>query len=220
MAEPGRAHYASGCCRAFPLTICLKQPFHWSATSLRAKRCRSLSEKRNLQRLASKPPDSRLFPGSPVSLLVSKTMRSAPSVLLPSKKPGRKHRSRSASCSLKRSDALSRFTGVLGILAVLLAAWLGSTDRKHIRWRTVGWGLSLQILFAFLVLRFDFGQRAMYWAGGRCHQDAERHKRLVRRSCSANSARQTHRSGPSSPFRYYPPSSSSPHSLPFSTTSV
>ena len=59
-----------------------------------------------------------------------------------------------------------RFTGVLGILAVLLAAWLGSTDRKHIRWRTVGWGLSLQILFAFLVLRFDFGQRAMFWAGG------------------------------------------------------
>lgn len=59
-----------------------------------------------------------------------------------------------------------RFTGVLGILAVLLAAWLGSTDRKHIRWRTVAWGLSLQVLFAFLVLRFDFGQRAMYWAGG------------------------------------------------------
>ncbi len=59
-----------------------------------------------------------------------------------------------------------RFTGVLGILAVLLAAWLGSTDRKHIRWRTVGWGLSLQVVFAFLVLRFDFGQRAMFWAGG------------------------------------------------------
>ncbi len=61
---------------------------------------------------------------------------------------------------------MARFTGVLGILAVLLAAWLGSTDRKHIRWRTVGWGLSLQIVFAFLVLRFDFGQRTMFWAGG------------------------------------------------------
>jgi concentrative nucleoside transporter, CNT family len=55
---------------------------------------------------------------------------------------------------------------VLGILAVLLAAWLGSTERKQIRWRTVMWGLSLQIVFAFLVLRFDFGQRAMFWAGG------------------------------------------------------
>ena len=61
---------------------------------------------------------------------------------------------------------MARFTGVLGILAVLLAAWLGSTERKHIRWRTVMWGLSLQIVFAFLVLRFDFGQRAMFWAGG------------------------------------------------------
>ena len=61
---------------------------------------------------------------------------------------------------------MDRFTGVLGILAVLLAAWLGSTDRKHIRWRTVAWGLGLQITFAFLVLRFDYGQRAMTWAGG------------------------------------------------------
>jgi len=60
---------------------------------------------------------------------------------------------------------LGRFTGVLGILAVLLAAWLGSTDRMRIRWRTVAWDLSLQIIFAFLVLRFDFGQRAMAWAG-------------------------------------------------------
>ncbi len=59
-----------------------------------------------------------------------------------------------------------RFTGVLGILAVLLAAWLGSTDRRHIRWRTVAWGLGLQVTFAFLVLRFDYGQHAMTWAGG------------------------------------------------------
>ena len=60
---------------------------------------------------------------------------------------------------------MGRFTGVLGILAVLCAAWLGSTNRRHIRWRTVAWGLGLQILFAFCVLRFDYGQRAMAWAG-------------------------------------------------------
>ena len=60
---------------------------------------------------------------------------------------------------------MGRFTGVLGILAVLLAAWLGSTDRRQIRWRTVAWGLGLQVTFAFLVLRFDYGQRAMSWAG-------------------------------------------------------
>jgi CNT family concentrative nucleoside transporter len=55
---------------------------------------------------------------------------------------------------------------VLGILAVLLAAWLFSTDRKRIRWRTIAWGLGLQITFAFLVLRFSFGRDAMAWAGG------------------------------------------------------
>jgi CNT family concentrative nucleoside transporter len=60
---------------------------------------------------------------------------------------------------------LDRFTGILGILAVLLAAYLGSTNRKRIRWRTVAWGLGLQVCFAFLVLRFDYGQRAMTWAG-------------------------------------------------------
>jgi len=60
---------------------------------------------------------------------------------------------------------LGRFTGILGILAVLVAAWLGSTDRKAIRWRTVYWGLGLQFAFAFLVLRFSYGQAFMASAG-------------------------------------------------------
>jgi concentrative nucleoside transporter, CNT family len=60
---------------------------------------------------------------------------------------------------------LGRFTGILGILAVLLAAWLGSTDRSRIRWRTVYWGLGLQFVFAFLVLRFSYGQAFMQSAG-------------------------------------------------------
>jgi CNT family concentrative nucleoside transporter len=60
---------------------------------------------------------------------------------------------------------LGRFTGVLGILAVLGAAYLGSTDRRRIRWRTIFWGLGLQITFAFLVLRFGIGQAVMNYAG-------------------------------------------------------
>ena len=60
---------------------------------------------------------------------------------------------------------MDRFTGLLGILAVLVAAWLGSTDRRRIRWRTVAWGLGLQFCFAYIVLSFDFGQKAMKWAG-------------------------------------------------------
>ena len=61
---------------------------------------------------------------------------------------------------------MDRYTGVLGILAVLLAAYLGSTNRKRIRWRTIAWGLGLQFTFAFLVLRFNYGQQFMAWAGG------------------------------------------------------
>jgi CNT family concentrative nucleoside transporter len=61
---------------------------------------------------------------------------------------------------------LDRFTGVLGILAVLAAAWLCSTGRRRIRWRTVAWGLGLQLLFAFCVLRFSYGERTLEWAGG------------------------------------------------------
>jgi CNT family concentrative nucleoside transporter len=60
---------------------------------------------------------------------------------------------------------LARFTGLLGIVAVLAAAWLCSTDRRRIRWRTIAWGLGLQVTFAFLVLRFDYGQKFMSWAG-------------------------------------------------------
>ena len=55
---------------------------------------------------------------------------------------------------------------MLGILAVLVAAYLFSTDRKRIRWRTVAWGLGLQLLFAFCVLRFSYGEQGLMWAGG------------------------------------------------------
>jgi concentrative nucleoside transporter, CNT family len=61
---------------------------------------------------------------------------------------------------------LARYTGILGILAVLVAAWLFSTDRRAIRWRTIAWGLGLQFTFAFIVLRSDIGEKFMTWAGG------------------------------------------------------
>lgn len=60
---------------------------------------------------------------------------------------------------------MERFVGLIGIAGVLIAAWLGSTNRKAIRWRTVLWGVGLQLFFAFIVLRFEWGQRAMSVAG-------------------------------------------------------
>ena len=60
---------------------------------------------------------------------------------------------------------------------MLLAAWLGSTDRRHIRWRTVAWGLGLQLLFAFIVLRFSYGQNALQLGRRRSQRDAGLHHR-------------------------------------------
>ncbi|MEA2540834.1 MAG: concentrative nucleoside transporter, family, partial [Acidobacteriaceae bacterium] len=60
---------------------------------------------------------------------------------------------------------MGRFTGLLGLVAILVLAWLLSTNRKAIRWRTAFWGLGLQWVFALLVLRFDAGERALAAAG-------------------------------------------------------
>jgi CNT family concentrative nucleoside transporter len=48
---------------------------------------------------------------------------------------------------------------------MLLLAWLFSTNRRAIRLRTVAWGLGLQLLFAFLVLRWSLGRDAISYAG-------------------------------------------------------
>ena len=57
---------------------------------------------------------------------------------------------------------LARFTGLLGLLVFLGLAYAFSTDRRAIRWRTVAWGLGLQILFAFLVIKWSYGQRILH----------------------------------------------------------
>ena len=65
---------------------------------------------------------------------------------------------------------MARFTGILGLLTMLALAWFFSTNRRAIRWRTVVWGLGLQVLFAFLVLKLTVGQAVMAWAGGKVTQ--------------------------------------------------
>jgi CNT family concentrative nucleoside transporter len=53
---------------------------------------------------------------------------------------------------------LARFTGLLGLITFLGVAYALSSNRKAIRWRTVAWGLSLQFVFAFLVIKWTYGQ--------------------------------------------------------------
>jgi CNT family concentrative nucleoside transporter len=60
---------------------------------------------------------------------------------------------------------MGRLTGVLGIVAILLFAYLFSTNRKAIRLKTVVIGLVLQFVFAVLVLRVGWGERVIAVAG-------------------------------------------------------
>ena len=53
---------------------------------------------------------------------------------------------------------MARFTGLLGLITFLCLAYAFSTNRRAIRWRTVAWGLGLQVVFAFLVIKWSFGQ--------------------------------------------------------------
>ncbi len=55
---------------------------------------------------------------------------------------------------------MERFTGVLGLLAMLGLAYAFSTNRKAIQVKTVAWGLGLQIGFALLVLKWEQGREA------------------------------------------------------------
>ncbi len=56
---------------------------------------------------------------------------------------------------------MGRFTGLLGLLTFLGIAYAFSTNRRAIQWRTVGWGLGLQIFFAFAVIKWGAGQRIL-----------------------------------------------------------
>ena len=57
-----------------------------------------------------------------------------------------------------RSSPLGRFTGLLGLFVFIGVAYGFSTNRRAIRWKTVAWGLGLQIVFAFGVIKWNYGQ--------------------------------------------------------------
>ncbi|MFZ0582641.1 MAG: nucleoside transporter C-terminal domain-containing protein [Candidatus Acidiferrales bacterium] len=60
---------------------------------------------------------------------------------------------------------MHRLVGVLGMMTMMALAYLFSTNRRAIRGKTVAWGLGLQIVFAFLVMRWEFGRLIFQKAG-------------------------------------------------------
>jgi concentrative nucleoside transporter, CNT family len=65
---------------------------------------------------------------------------------------------------------MGRFAGLLGIMTMLVLAYLFSTDRKAIRLKTILWGLGLQFALAVFVLRFAVGRLIFQKAGDAVNQ--------------------------------------------------
>ena len=53
---------------------------------------------------------------------------------------------------------LTKLQPLVGLVGILGLAYALSTNRKAISGRVVGWGLSLQLLFALIVLKTEAGQ--------------------------------------------------------------
>ncbi|HEY5213420.1 MAG TPA: nucleoside transporter C-terminal domain-containing protein [Acidobacteriaceae bacterium] len=61
---------------------------------------------------------------------------------------------------------MGRFTGLLGLIVFIGLAYAFSTNRRAIRWKTVVWGLGLQILFAIAVIKWTYGQTVLSKVSG------------------------------------------------------
>ncbi len=60
---------------------------------------------------------------------------------------------------------LGIFQPIFGAAVILAIAVAFSTNRRAINWTTVAWGLSLQIVFALIVLKTTIGQRVFETLG-------------------------------------------------------
>lgn len=53
--------------------------------------------------------------------------------------------------------SIYNFISLLGIIILILCAWILSTNRKEVNWHTVIWGVGLQFLFAWFLFVFPIG---------------------------------------------------------------
>ncbi|HEU0005606.1 MAG TPA: nucleoside transporter C-terminal domain-containing protein [Terriglobia bacterium] len=58
---------------------------------------------------------------------------------------------------------MERLSGLFGFFLLLGIAFALSTDRKSIRWKTVVWGITLQLICALVVLKGEWLARAFDW---------------------------------------------------------
>lgn len=59
-----------------------------------------------------------------------------------------------------------RLMSIVGLLGILGIAWLMSSHKKKVPWKTVGWGVAIQMLFALFVLKTSIGKALFSWLNG------------------------------------------------------
>lgn len=77
---------------------------------------------------------------------------------------------------------MERLISAFGLLVMIGLAWLMSSDRRRINWRTVSSGLLLQGGFAILILNTSAGRRTFEWLGnffGQVQQFTDEGAKLV-----------------------------------------
>lgn len=65
---------------------------------------------------------------------------------------------------------MHRYVGLVGMIIIPLLVYFLSTNRRAIRWKTVFWGFTLQIGFAFLVLKWAPGVHLFKWLGDKINK--------------------------------------------------
>jgi len=68
--------------------------------------------------------------------------------------------------ALAQFGGMPRVQPLVGLTVIMAVAYAFSTNRRAIDRRTVAWGLSLQVIFALLVLKTSIGQRVFQTLGG------------------------------------------------------
>src|SRR5689334_23204416 len=61
----------------------------------------------------------------------------------------------------RKEKSMERFSALIGFVLILAIAFLLSNNKQAIRWKTVFWGLLMQILIAILVLKGELISEAI-----------------------------------------------------------
>ena len=71
------------------------------------------------------------------------------------------------------------FVSAAGLLVFAGIAWLVSTDRRKIAWKTIAWGLALQLAIGLLIFQLPASHRVFLWLNDRSPRARAKPARLA-----------------------------------------